>query len=116
MNDVAVIIALTCLLGFNVLLAVLVFTIASRTSTLLDVAHERTTTYTASLIDRLMAMDFTTYKSWTASQQVWPPPEEEEVEEMVAAMGPDKGGFGSRLGLSGYRPPEEEINPEEEIP
>jgi hypothetical protein len=43
------------------------------------------------------------------------PIEDEEI-EMVPVFGPDRGGFGSRLGLGGYRAPDEEIVPEEEMP
>jgi hypothetical protein len=49
---------------------------------------------------------------------VEPAPEEESVVLGVAVptLGPDRGGFGSRLGLSGYRTAEDEIIPEEEMP
>jgi len=61
-----------------------------------------------------MSQDWVTYKPYEIE------PEEEEPippTELVAVRGPDRGGFGSRLGLLAYRSPEEDIEAmENEIP
>lgn len=98
-------------LGLNVLFALLVFRLATTHSATLTRSHERTTEYTEGLLDRLMAVDYGTLKSYQlaemqASAQA---PEEVPPDEWETVAGPDLGGFGSRLGLSAWRPntPEE---------
>jgi len=42
--------------------------------------------------------------------------DEPSVPALVAVLGPDRGGFGSRHGLRGWAEPEETINPEDDMP
>lgn len=88
-------------MSFNLLLAVLFFKQSVLVSQRLDQAHERTTEYTKGLVDRLMAVDYGTFKAY---QQL----ENQAVDELLriptepdltVVMGPDRGGFGSKLGL-----------------
>ena len=109
----AVVSVLIVSLAINVLLSVLVFRVSSTQADVLDRSHERTTEYTAALLDRLMARDWLEYKAIAGDYQV---AEGEEPEPLVVTVpGPDRGGFGSRLGVAAWSPPEE-INPEEEMP
>jgi len=111
-----VVITLIVSVSLNVLFAVLISTRSSQSMLLLDRAHSRTTEYTEGLVDRLMAQDFGTFKAY----EMMPVGEqliEEEEEQVVPIRGPDRGGFGSRLGLAGYRSPEEDMAAlESEVP
>lgn len=98
----------------NVFLSVLVFTLSSRGYYLLDRSHERTTEYTGELLDRLMARDFMEYKAATDTY-VLSEPDEPTEPKLEVVHGPDRGGFGSRLGLRAYGEVEDEIKPEEEM-
>jgi hypothetical protein len=96
----AAIITLIVSLALNVLFAALLFRTHAQGLTLLDRAHERTTMYTSDLLDRLMAMDFNLYKAYTLQLEEPPGPElETEPEVPTLQFGPDRGGFGSKLGL-----------------
>jgi hypothetical protein len=82
---------------------------------LLDRAHERTTKYTEGLVDRLMSQDWVTYKAYEVEPEV--ELEQPAPPELQVVRGPDRGGFGSRLGLTAWRSPEEDIQAlENEIP
>lgn len=111
MNGLAI--ALIVSMSFNVLLTVLVLTIVRSSATSLERSHERTTSYTKDLLDRLAARDWQHYRD-----EISPPGAIDEQEsprlEVVPTIGPDRGGFGSRLGLRAYAGPE--INPEEDMP
>lgn len=107
--------ALIVSLAINFCLSVLVFKVSSSTTDALDRSHERTTEYTGQLLDRLMARDFMEYRAATDTYVRESPPIE-EPEELVSTMGPDRGGFGSRLGLLAYAGDVDEIRPEEEMP
>ena len=112
-----VVIALIVSMSLNVLLSVLVYKTSVHSSLVLDKSHSRTTEYTGDLLDRLMAMDFGAYKSYQlmAMGTNGPADAEEADDEFVSVQGPDRGGFGSRLGLTAYRSPQDEINPEEDM-
>ena len=100
------VIALIVSVALNVLFAVLVSRQSTTAMLRLDEAHERTTTYTAGLVDRLMSQDWVTYKAYEVDQDIeqesLPPP------ELQVVRGPDRGGFGSRLGLTAWHDPSEE--------
>jgi len=83
-----------------VLIAALLFKMSSHAIRTLEASHERTTEYTKDLIDRLMAMDYGTYKAYQHMEEVRDELTSSEPEEpRVPTLGPDRGGFGSRLGL-----------------
>lgn len=72
----------------------------------LDKAHERTTRYTEGLVDRIMSADFGEFKSYHLAEKAamqadygGEPEDEEEYERIPNIESPDRGGFGSRLGL-----------------
>lgn len=104
-------------LAFNFLFAVLVARRSAESLLMLDKSHARTTNYTENLLDRLMAQEWHAYQQYQMQMEI--PTEEPEPaeQEMVSVRGPDRGGFGSRLGLTAYRPPEEQIEAmNEELP
>jgi hypothetical protein len=110
-------IALIVSLSFNFLFAVLVSRRSAESALMLDRSHARTTKYTENLLDRLMAQEWHAYQQYQEQLAVPQEVEQEPEREMVTVRGPDRGGFGSRLGLTAYRPPEEEIEAmNEEIP
>lgn len=105
-----VVVALIASLGLNALFAVLLSRQSNNTTTVLDRAHARTTEYTEGLVDRIISGDYQTYKAYELMGGPPMPGIEIEEEPTVEAVhGPDKGGFGSRLGLAAYRPPELDI-------
>lgn len=85
--------------SLNVLFAALVFKMFSTTTHALERSHERTTEYTEGLVNRIMSRDYQEYQAY----EVDPPLADEETPdtepELVPVDGPDRGGFGSRLGL-----------------
>lgn len=90
------------LLGVLVLNSLLVFKLSSRAIQSAENAHERSNAYNKDLLDRLMALDFNTYKVYEAERD--PPqtgytPPEFPPEEPVADT--RFSGFGSSLGLRG---------------
>jgi len=105
--------ALIVSLGLNVLFAVLVFRFAAQQTNALDRSHERTVEYTGDLLNRLMVRDWGEYNALTDTYTLTTP--DEVSLEMIPTLGPDRGGFGSRLGLAAYGS-EDEIKPEEEMP
>ena len=84
--------------SLNVLLSLLVFKMFSTTTRALERSHERTTEYTEGLVNRIMSNNYQEYKAY---EMVAPMVEDEAQEEpsLVPVDGPDRGGFGSRLGL-----------------
>jgi len=100
--------------SLNVLFAVLVSRRAATHMLYLDRAHERTTEYTKDLLDRLMVREWTDYRDLNEMPMAFGTVEQLPEPELVPVLGPDRGGFGSRLGLSGYTI-SDEINPEEEM-
>lgn len=94
-------IALILTIGLCVLIAVLSFKHSAKAIHAISEAYRRNQEHTEDLLDRLMSMDFNTYKAYTRDLRV-----EEELEpeplpprEEIPVLGPDLGGFGSRLGL-----------------
>jgi len=103
-----VVIALIVSLAFNFLFAVLVSRRSAESMLMLDRSHARTTKYTENLLDRLMAGEWHSYQQYQMELSAGVETEPTVEAEPVAVMGPDRGGFGSRLGLTAYRPPDEE--------
>lgn len=104
--------------ALNVLLTVLVFKLSATFADKLERAHQRTTEYTKDLLDRLMTNNWSEYRTYITAEGI-----DEEVDGQTAGLqlepvlGPDRGGFGSRLGLRAYGLPEEdEIDPERDMP
>lgn len=83
-----------------VLFAVLSFRAHSTSIRALEESHERSTKYTEDLLDRLMSMDYNTYKAYQQMEEVRDEASEAvPPEPLVPTLGPDRGGYGSRLGL-----------------
>lgn len=99
MTEAILTIALAASVALNVVGAVLFSRRSSQSLALLDRAHERTTRYTEGLVDRLMAMDFGTFKAYQALEEAPEPEMEPEPDIPYITDGPDIGGFGSKLGL-----------------
>ena len=112
-----VVCALIVSVAFNVLFAVLVSRQSSQSLLVLDRSHARTIEYTGDILNRLMVKDWTQYLDLTATI---PAHDEEESAlklELVPTLGPDRGGFSSRLGLRGWTPDDTvAINPEDDMP
>jgi len=107
-----VILALIASLGLNVLTSVLIFRTSQRGMQLLHESHERTNRYTEGLLNRVMARSYGEFQSY----ELAPDGETEDPTlppEPVVVLGPDRGGFGSRLGLRGWA--EQDEDKEEEI-
>lgn len=96
-------VTIICLLVINGCIAALLFRTHQTSVSALERAHERSNTYTEGLLDRLMAMDFSEYKGARLTEKLLKAQSVEPVEmvpeELRATLGPDRGGFGSRLGL-----------------
>lgn len=92
-------ISLAVSVALNVVFAVLLFKQSLQSAAYLDRAHERTTRYTEGLVDRLMAMDFQTFKAYQMIEEAPEPDMLDEPRIPEPVMGPDRGGFASRLGL-----------------
>jgi hypothetical protein len=113
----AVVCALIASISLNALLSVLIVRIAKQGSASLERAHARTTEYTEGLVDRIISGDYQTYKAYEMVTQTGTVGHDEVEPEPEVVRGPDKGGFGSRLGLAAYVPPEiDEIDIHAEIP
>jgi len=88
--------------ALNVCLSLVVLKISLSGFSSLTQSHERTTTYTESLIDRLMANDYDVYQNRqlidSIANQPTPLPRD-PADDFERVDGPDRGGFGSRLGL-----------------
>lgn len=93
-------VALICSLVLNVCLTALVLKVTLTGYSKLDESHERTTRYTEGLVDRLMANDYATYHDREMAMTVAKTrlPDDPE-DDFRTTRGPDRGGFGSRLGL-----------------
>lgn len=107
-------IALVGSLVLNVCFALVILKIALTGLSRLSESHERTTTYTEGLIDRLMANNYSDYQDRqlalaVARTGVADLPDNPE-DDFESTHGPDRGGFGSRLGLVALS-----HNPEEEL-
>ena len=112
----AVVVTLTVSVALNVLFAVLVSRQSTQMSVVLDRSHARTVEYTEDLLNRLMVKDWPQYMDLNA---IVPDLDEDEpipAAELVPTLGPDRGGFSSRLGLRGWNPEDEAINPEDDMP
>lgn len=97
-------IAFACSIALNVSFAAVILKITLSGFARLSESHERTTNYTESLIDRLMANDYSNYQDRqlaltmaTATQQ--DKLSDDPEDDFRVVDGPDRGGFGSRLGL-----------------
>ena len=87
------------LLGVIVLCAVLVYKMSLHAVESAERAHSRSNDYNKDLLDRLMAMDFNTYKAYnleTGLDTGYTPPA--AVEELPVES--RRRGFGSNLGLA----------------
>lgn len=68
----------------------------------LSESHERTVKHTEGLVDRIMAGDYPTYADRQLALQYGIEEDQDELEDEVQSLlvrGPDRGGFGSKLGL-----------------
>lgn len=111
MNTLAVCLGVS--FALNVLLTVLVFRQSAIFADKLDQSHRRTTQYTKELIDRIIHWD--QYHLIREEEEAVRPDEPEAVEPVLEpVLGPDRGGFGSRLGLRGWSPEEVEAEFERE--
>jgi hypothetical protein len=105
MMEVFLVVVVCILLIAVVAVAALVYKTSLHAVDALERQHERTTKYTEGLIDRITSGDFGTFKAQQQAERLvtLPPPseeyEEEEWETIDPVRNPDRGGFGSRLGL-----------------
>lgn len=110
-------IALIGSLVLNVCFALVILKISLTGLSKLSESHERTTTYTEGLIDRLMANNYSDYQDRqlalaVARTGVTDLPDDPE-DDFEPAAGPDRGGFASKLGLRALSyDPEEELDRE----
>lgn len=89
-----------CSIGLTVLIALIFLRTIARVLSHADSVHDRGARQLDSALDRLMANDFATFKTYQAAEdapfgEYIAPEEPEEEPELVS-----KGGFGSSLGLS----------------
>lgn len=119
-----IIVALAFSLALNVCFALVVLKITLTGFSQLSESHERTTTYTEGLVDRLMANNYADFKDRELSSQMSAGPrplnwdDDDDNLESELTPGPDRGGFGSKLGLVAlHRRPgsESDLNLEDEI-
>ena len=87
-----------------ILESVLLFKIAARGADALERAHERSNEYTEGLVDRLMAMDFGSFKAYQMAMRPQLGTDDSQPVRggdvpMERTPGADRGGFGSSLGL-----------------
>ena|SRR6476661_475257 len=96
--------ALVVSLVLNACFAAIVLKLSLSGFDALSESHERTTAYTEGLVDRLMAGDYATYHDRKLAEEMMldstgAPADLDEATSLFTS-GPDKGGFGSRLGLA----------------